>query len=177
MNMAASASKFTTPLCHGYGGQTAPERCIFAPEPSGVPINDNRARGWLQAVTVDPGASQAVTNLTYDAMGNRTQTTIISAANTITATQSQTFDELGRLLREIGAAAQTTIHAYDKADNQVTTTDPRGKLYSFAFDPLNRLVSETDPALALIAYTNDPARGIKGTLPLFYFLCPQSMLN
>jgi YD repeat-containing protein len=182
MNMAASGSDFAS-LRQDCGGWAA---------------NDNHARGWLTNVTLDPGASQAVTAIAYDAtgqitritrpdgsfldyayddarrlisignangekityaydaMGNRTHTDIRSAANAITATQSQTFDELGRLLRELGAAAQTTIHAYDKVDNRVTTTDPRGKLYGFAFDALNRLTAETDPAMAQIAYTNDP---------------------
>ncbi|MFZ5929835.1 MAG: RHS repeat domain-containing protein [Pseudomonadota bacterium] len=90
-------------------------------------------------------------------MGNRTQTEIRSAANAVTAAQSQVFDELGRLLRELGASAQTTTHAYDKADNRTATTDPRGKLYGFAFDALNRLLSESDPALAQIAYSRDAA--------------------
>ncbi|MEQ1890176.1 MAG: DUF6531 domain-containing protein, partial [Alphaproteobacteria bacterium] len=157
------------------------------------------ARGWLTGVTVDPGATQAVTSLSYDAigqitritrpdgsyldyayddarrltsvsnasgekityaydaMGNRTQTDIRSAANAITATQSRTFDELGRLMRELGAAAQTTVHSYDKVDNRISTLDPRSKLYGFAFDALNRLVSETDPASAQIAYMRDAA--------------------
>ncbi len=98
----------------------------------------------------------------YDPMGNRTQTEVRSAVDTVTATQSQTFDELGRLLRELGAGAQTTTHAYDKADNRISTSDPRGKLYGFAFDALNRLTSETDPALAQIAYSNDPADNLTG---------------
>ena len=107
-------------------------------------------------ISISNASNEKIT-YAYDAMGNRTRTDVLSAANAITATQSQTYDELGRLLRELGAGAQTTTHAYDKADNRTATTDPRSKLYGFAFDALNRLVSETDPALAQIAYTQDAA--------------------
>jgi YD repeat-containing protein len=110
-------------------------------------------------ISISNAANEKIT-YTYDAMGNRTRTDILSAANALTATQSQTFDELGRLLRELGAGQQTTTHAYDKADNRISTLDPRGKLYGFAFDALNRLVSETDPAMAQIAYTNDAADNV-----------------
>ncbi|MDO9462109.1 MAG: hypothetical protein Q7N95_18570, partial [Alphaproteobacteria bacterium] len=107
-------------------------------------------------IAVSNASNEKIT-YTYDAMGNRTQTDILSAASAVTATQSQAFDELGRLLRELGASAQTTTHAYDKVDSRISTLDPRGKLYGFAFDALNRLVSQTDPASAQIAYANDAA--------------------
>ena len=94
---------------------------------------------------------------TYDAMGNRTRTEARTPGDAITATQSQVFDELGRLLRELGAAGQITAHGYDKDDNRTSTLDPRGKLYGYAFDALNRLSSETDPLSAQIVYAKDAA--------------------
>jgi RHS repeat-associated protein len=84
---------------------------------------------------------------TLDALGGRTATVIRSASSTITKQESATFDELGRILTNIGAASQTTTHAYDKDNNEITTTDPRSKIYSHAFDALNRLYQETDPDL------------------------------
>lgn len=82
---------------------------------------------------------------TLDAMGDRTATVVKSASATITKQQSATFDELGRVLNEIGAASQTTAHAYDRDNNKTSTTDPRSKVYGYAFDALNRLYQETDP--------------------------------
>ena len=82
---------------------------------------------------------------TLDAMGNRTATVIKSAASVITRQQSATFDELGRVMANIGAASQTTTHAYDLDSNEIATTDPRGKVYGHTFDALNRLYQETDP--------------------------------
>lgn len=82
---------------------------------------------------------------TLDALGNRTATIVRSASSTITKQESATFDELGRVLTNIGAASQTTTHAYDKDNNETSTTDPRSKVYGHAFDALNRLYQETDP--------------------------------
>jgi RHS repeat-associated protein len=82
---------------------------------------------------------------TLDALGGRTATVVRSATSAITRQQSATFDELGRVMADIGAASQTTSHAYDLDDNEITTTDPRSKVYGHAFDALNRLYQETDP--------------------------------
>ncbi len=49
------------------------------------------------------------------------------------------------MLQDIGAYSETTNHAYDRDNNEVTTTDPRSKVYGHAFDALNRLYQETDP--------------------------------
>lgn len=96
----------------------------------------------LTSVTNNLGES-----ITYalDALGGRTATVVRSSGGPITEQQSATFDELGRVLTEIGAASQTVTHAYDRDDNEVTTTDPRSKVYGHAFDALNRLYQETDP--------------------------------
>jgi len=86
---------------------------------------------------------------TLDALGGRTATVTRSASSTITKQESATFDELSRVLTNVGAASQTTTHAYDKDNNEITTTDPRSKVYGHAFDALNRLYQETDPDLFL----------------------------
>ncbi len=101
---------------------------------------DNAHR--LTSVTNNLGES---ITYTLDALGNRTATVVKSATSTITKQQTATFDELGRVMANIGAASQTTSYTYDLDNNQVTTTDPRSKLYDHAFDALNRLYQETDP--------------------------------
>jgi RHS repeat-associated protein len=96
----------------------------------------------LTSVTNNLGES---ITYTLDALGNHAATVIRSATSTITKQQSATFDELGRVMADIGAASQTTLHAYDLNNNEITTTDPRSKVYGHAFDALNRLYRETDP--------------------------------
>jgi RHS repeat-associated protein len=92
---------------------------------------------------------------TLDALGGRTATVTRTASSTITQQESATFDELGRVLTNVGAASQTTTHAYDKDNNEITTTDPRSKVYGHAFDALNRLYQETDPDSFLTATAFD----------------------
>lgn len=96
----------------------------------------------LTSVTNNLGESIAYS---LDAMGDRTATTVKSASSVVTKHQSATFDELARVIANIGAASQTTIHAYDPNSNEIATTDPRGKVYGHTFDALNRLYQETDP--------------------------------
>jgi RHS repeat-associated protein len=96
---------------------------------------------------------------TRDLMGNVTATVFKSAASTIVFNQTKTFDELGRLLRSIGAYSQTSIFGYDKTSNVTSVTDPRSKVYSNAYDSVNRLIRETDPESSQVNYTLD-TRGV-----------------
>lgn len=91
--------------------------------------------------------NNTVETITYtlNALGNRTATVTRTAGGTITQQQSATFDELGRVMANLGAASQTTTHSYDLNNNETSTTDPRSKVYGHAFDALNRLYRETDP--------------------------------
>ncbi|MCZ8322894.1 MAG: hypothetical protein O9296_15120, partial [Novosphingobium sp.] len=79
-----------------------------------------------------------------DAMGGMTATRVKDSGGTIVRSQSQAFDELGRLIRIIGANSQTTAMSYDKVGNLTATTDPRSGVYGYAYDPLNRLIRETN---------------------------------
>lgn len=82
---------------------------------------------------------------TLDAQGNRTSETVRDSASTLRRQQQRTFDELGRLLSNIGASAQTTQYSYDLNNNQTGLTDPKSYIYSSSFDALDRLVGTTDP--------------------------------
>jgi YD repeat-containing protein len=55
-----------------------------------------------------------------------------SASATVVKQQSALFDELGRLMRSIGAASQQTNYGYDRTDKLVAVTDPRSNLYAYA---------------------------------------------
>ena len=76
--------------------------------------------------------------------------------------QSALFDELGRLLRSIGAAGQQTSLAYDRTNNVKTVTDPRSNLYSFAYDALSRLIRETDQEAAQVNLARDGQDNVIG---------------
>jgi YD repeat-containing protein len=79
----------------------------------------------------------------YNLNGDVTSRAIRTAANAIVFQQSQTFDELGRMLKSIGATGQATSYAYDRTDLLKTVTDPRSTVFSYAYDALQRLISET----------------------------------
>ena len=91
----------------------------------------------------------------HDLAGNVTKREIKAADTTLVFTQTQTFDELSRLLTQIGANTQTTTLGYDKVDNLKTVTDPRSNVYAFAYDALNRLIKETDQDLSEVDLTLD----------------------
>jgi RHS repeat-associated protein len=154
-------------------------------------------RNRLTSITVNPGAAQTVTTITYDLAGDVTQVTqpdgsflaytwdnakrltsvvnnsgermdytynvnsqvTASATKTsalvVTKQMSMVYDELGRLLRQVGAATQTTTMAYDRTDNVTQVTDPRSNLYGYAYDGLQRLVQTTDQQAAKVNVARD----------------------
>jgi|GEM_PF-872552 len=86
---------------------------------------------------------------TLDLMGNITKEEIKDTGGTLKKTQTRTFDELGRMLKSIGAGTQETAFSYNKNDDLKTVTDPKSNVTTNAYDALNRLITVTD------ALTND----------------------
>ncbi|MBN0989812.1 RHS repeat protein [Amphritea pacifica] len=81
---------------------------------------------------------------TLDNMGNRTQEQVRAADGQISTTLSHVYDEMGRLLKQVGAQSQTTALQYDVNSNLTQTTDANLNSSGQAFDALQRLVSQTD---------------------------------
>ncbi|WP_220815573.1 RHS repeat-associated core domain-containing protein [Pseudomonas paralcaligenes] len=81
----------------------------------------------------------------YDLMGNRTAQRLRDASSSLTQQQAWVYDELGRLLRSIGAGAQTTQYGYDLNDNPTLSKTPKQHSTNSSYDALNRLVSSTNP--------------------------------
>ncbi len=92
---------------------------------------------------------------TLDASGNRTLEVIKDSVGGIVKSQSRQFDQISRLLKDIGANTQETQYGYDLNDNLDAMTDGRSNATSYGFDALNRLVSQTDPDLFDVTYTYD----------------------
>lgn len=80
-----------------------------------------------------------------DPMGNRTAVRIKDKTGKLTKQHQWVYDELGRLLRSVGAAGQTSQTQYDLNDNPIALTNPRNHSHQRAFDSLNRWVTNTDP--------------------------------
>ena len=92
---------------------------------------------------------------TLDPMGNRVQETIKNGSSAVVYTHTRLFDELGRLLKDIGAEGQTTDYQYDVNDNNTGITDARGSQTQQAFDALNRLNEITNPYSDLVQFSYD----------------------
>ena len=100
-----------------------------------------------RVVAVENGQGERI-EYARDAKGNVTQEDVKSAGGLIKQTQSRVFDELGRLLDQVGAGAQTASLAWDVNSNPTQATDPLGHTTDFAYDALDRLVTATAPVLA-----------------------------
>lgn len=84
----------------------------------------------------------------YDALGDITSQTVKRANGSDASSITRTFDALGRMLSETLGAGRTSTFAYDKNDNPVSMTSPRGNVTIASFDALDRLVSTVAPGSA-----------------------------
>jgi RHS repeat-associated protein len=92
---------------------------------------------------------------TLDDDGNSILQNIKASGGSITKTQSQVFDNIGRLLQQIGASSQTTTYGYDSQGNQLSAKNALNNTTSQAFDALNRLITVTDPLTHATGYGYD----------------------
>jgi YD repeat-containing protein len=63
--------------------------------------------------------------------GNITEVDATNSGEEIVLQMRRTFDELSRVLKNIGAADQETLFDYDKLGNITKVTDPRSKEYGY----------------------------------------------
>ncbi|MBN6714941.1 DUF4329 domain-containing protein [Pseudomonas capsici] len=94
---------------------------------------------------------------TLDPMGNRTSETIADSSGAIVHLHQRVFDELGRLIKAVGADNQTRRYDYDLNDNQAGSTTARDHKTQQAFDALNRLSKIVDPlqGVTALSYNTD----------------------
>jgi len=101
---------------------------------------------------------------TRDNMGNVTSNTLKNPGGTTTYSQTRVFDELGRIIKSVGAVAANSQYqfGYDKTNNLTSTTDPRSYVFSYGFDALNRLQSEVDEQGGSVSFTRNGIDEITG---------------
>ena len=89
-----------------------------------------------------------------DAMGNRTLEEVRdpAPANTLVQTRSRVYDNLNRLLKELGAQNQPTEYGYDNQGNVKSVKDPLNHVTSNDYDALNRLWRVTDAGVGVTQY-------------------------
>lgn len=78
-----------------------------------------------------------------DLAGNVRQETIKNSSGTLRYQHNRTYDELSRLLTDLGMNGQQITYGYDKEGSETRTTDALGHGLTQAFDGLNRLYSST----------------------------------
>lgn len=146
----AASGNATTGFVYDLAGQLV---SITLPDGSFLDYQYDAAHR-LQSVTNGLGESIVYTR---DPAGNIIQQNILNASASIVKTQSHVFDELSRMLKNIGAALQTTSYAYDADGNQDSVTDGLTNTTTQAFDALNRLASTIDPLTKTTGYGYDTA--------------------
>jgi RHS repeat-associated protein len=92
---------------------------------------------------------------TLDAGGNRTAQYVHDASGAVARAHRRAFDQLGRLIRTIGAQGQSTTYQYDANGNRTWTTDPAGATVNRAFDALDRVIRQTDAMGGTTAFAYD----------------------
>ncbi|QQS12097.1 MAG: RHS repeat protein [Rhodospirillales bacterium] len=96
-------------------------------------------------VSVTDNTGQRI-EYTLDRMGGATATVVKESGGTVRRQMTAAFDELGRLMRSIGAAGQTTAYAYDRLSRNTGEVDPLSRTTTSTFDALGRLSRVADPA-------------------------------
>ena len=96
-------------------------------------------------------------NYVRNLANNPTSVTIKRADTTTAFQKTQTFDELGRIIKSVGVVPSNSQYqfGYDKTSNLTAVTDPRSGVFGYGFDALNRLISETDEASATVTLTRN----------------------
>lgn len=118
---------------------------------------------WDEARRLIQGTNNAGEQIEFDLdpMGNRTAVRIKDKTGQLTKQHQWVYDELGRLLRSVGAAGQASQTQYDLNDNPIALTNPRNHGHQRAFDSLNRLVMNTDPLNGITQLEYDAQDNLK----------------
>jgi RHS repeat-associated protein len=90
-----------------------------------------------------------------DALGDRTQISILDSNSALQLQRGGAYDALGRIQQAIGGANQATVFTYDANSNIIGITNPLSRTIEQSFDALNRVISRTDPAKGKVTTAYD----------------------
>ena len=139
---SASSDDSTTSFTYDANGNI-----VQVTDPDGVTIGygyDDAHR--LTDITDALGAH---VHYTLDAVGNHLKEETFNSAGTSVKSLSFTYNNLGRLIKEVDGLGNTVLNAnfsdsYDSNGNLAHAADALGVQRKLAYDNLNRLVSQTD---------------------------------
>jgi RHS repeat-associated protein len=103
-------------------------------------------------------ASDALTTMTYDPVGNRLTETIRCSPCSTDPTGNTTsfiYDADNRRTQMTNAAGDVTQYSHDADDNLVVTVEPNGNVVSNTYDADDRLIRTTDSVGLVVAYDLD----------------------
>lgn len=90
-----------------------------------------------------------------DPMGNRTAIRLSDSEGNLTKLHRMVYDELGRLLKSVGAAGQISSTRYDLNDNPTSSTNQNNYIHTGSYDSLDRFVKNTDPLSGITRFEYD----------------------
>lgn len=122
-----------------------------------LPDNSLFAYGYDSAhrLTTVTDAMSRFLQYTLNPLGNATQTTANNSPTDLRYTHSATYDALGRMLTEVGAAGQITAFTHDNNGNTLTIKDGLSHQTTQAFDGLGRLLNITDANAGVTSFVYD----------------------
>jgi RHS repeat-associated protein len=92
---------------------------------------------------ITDGLNNTIT-YTLNAAGNVTQEQYKTSAAILKYTHKQVFDELTRLIQDVGASNQISFTSYDKNSNVNRYKDQLANVTQYAYDPLIQFISSTN---------------------------------
>ena len=135
-----------------YAGSAGAKTSTYAYDSIGqlVSLTNSLAKIWTfeyndaRQMTKATSPSGDVARYSYDTLGNVTLTEYGTGAPTTAFYEDTQFDELGRLLKTLGAQGQVFQFSHDVEDNLSTVTDSLNYVETNGYDPLNRLIQVID---------------------------------
>ena len=133
-------------------------------------------RGWLTEITVNPGASEAVTTMQYDLVGqvtsirDATGTTLYftyddahrltQIANDLGDTITYTLDVTGKITQEdnrdsSGTLRRTLTRTFDELGRLLTSVGASGQTTDYGYNKNDQLTEVTDPRSNVTGYAYD----------------------
>lgn len=127
---------------------------VLKPDGSWIAFDYDDAQ---RLVGIDDNLGNSI-DYTLDKAGNRKEEKTFDPAGTLRRKVTREFDALGRLWKDIDAASQATVMAYDKVGNLLTTTQPASlarPATTNVYDAFRRLIQTTDSEGGVVKYEYD----------------------